>query len=499
MRLPMKMLVAAALLAPALGFATDAPARPEWPIIRRDGVKLYEGAKEFRFFGLAAPNLQQHESQLRPDGSNRFPDEFETRDLLDSLHRLGARATRSFSLSIASPQDPFPTYITARRTYNEDAFRALDRFLALCRENDVRVIIPIIASQSFPTIRGVDEFAALAGRKEVGAFWTDPAVKEDFKHLLGFLTSRRNTVSGILYRDDPAILAWQLGNEFDSYAPDRKLPSDHWRPIITAWVLEMSAHLKQLDPNHLILEAGGDRAAMIASPHIDALSGHYYEYWNRLGGRETDLTTVLRADLREIAGRKPLVVDEFGLATLENNRALMTAIRESTVVGGLLWSLRVHRRDGGFYYHNEGGTPINSYHYPGFPAGDSYDETALLRLMEQECAAINGFTRPARPPAPVPVLFRTATGLTWRGSTGASGYDLEVAESSNGPWRRVSDHLPDSLPMDVAAYETRREWEPLTLWTAPAELRGKALHFRVRGRNATGATEFSAPLAATLP
>jgi hypothetical protein len=53
--------------------------------------------------------------------------------------------------------------------------------------------------------------------------------------------------------------------------------------------------------------------------------------------------------------------------------------------------------------------------------------------------------------------------------------------------------------MDVAAYEARREWEPLTLWTAPAELRGRALYYRVRGTNAAGATAFSAPLEANLP
>ena len=40
--------------------------------------------------------------------------------------------------------------------------------------------------------------------------------------------NRRNTVNGILYKDDPAILAWQLGNEFGSYAGDRKLDYTEW-------------------------------------------------------------------------------------------------------------------------------------------------------------------------------------------------------------------------------------------------------------------------------
>jgi len=69
-----------------------------WPIITRKGDQLYEGDKVFRFFGLAAPNIQQNESQIREDRTNRFPDEFEIRDLLSGLQRTGSRATRTFSL-----------------------------------------------------------------------------------------------------------------------------------------------------------------------------------------------------------------------------------------------------------------------------------------------------------------------------------------------------------------------------------------------------------------
>ena len=80
-------------LAPALLLcAVDSAADP-WPIITRRGDALYEGDRPFRFLGLDTPNLQQHESQVLPDYSNRFPDEYETRDALETLRRVGARAT----------------------------------------------------------------------------------------------------------------------------------------------------------------------------------------------------------------------------------------------------------------------------------------------------------------------------------------------------------------------------------------------------------------------
>ena len=278
-------------------------------------------------------------------------------------------------------------------------------------------------------MRGVDEFSTLSG-KEIGSFWYDEDVKADFRHFIDFLLNRRNTVNGILYKDDPAILAWQLGNEFDSYYGDRKLDPKVWVPRITAWSLEMAAYIRRVDPHHLVMDAGGDRTAMLASPDVDVMSTHLYEYWNRLSGGQTDLAVCARGDWARCRGKKPLIVDEFGLASVENNRALMKTIREEGIIGGLLWSLRCHRRDGGFMVHNEGGTPINSYHFPGFGAGQEYQETQLLDLVRTEAFAIRGLpVPPLVPPAPAPVLFRANGGFN---AAGASDYSPVFASHPSG-------------------------------------------------------------------
>jgi hypothetical protein len=471
-----------------------------WPIIKRRGDALFENDRPFRFFGLAAPNLQAHESQIHPDFSNRFPDDYETRDLLDSLHRLGARATRTFSLAVASPADgKMPAHITGRRQYNEEAFRCLDLAIARCHEYDVRLIIPFIASQSFANVRGVDEFSALAG-KEKGSFWYDEEVKADFRDLIRFILNRRNTVNGIVYRDDPAILAWQLGNEFASYYGDRKLDPGIWIPRITRWSLEMAAYIKKLDPNHLVMEAGGDRTALMASPDIDVMSTHLYEYWNRLSGGPTDLAACARADWAACRGRKPLIVDEFGLATVENIRSLMKTIREESIGGGLLWSLRCHRRDGGFMVHNEGGTPINSYHFPGFSTGQENEETQLFDLLRTEAFAIRGLPMlPLTPPAPAPVLFQVRGGFTWRGSTGASHYAIERAARADGPWEVCATGLQDSVIARAKEFEESGDATPAALWFDEFAAPRSTWYYRVRGFNSAGATDFSPILAVTKP
>jgi mannan endo-1,4-beta-mannosidase len=462
-------------------------ASADWPIITRDGDRLMEGDRAFRFLGLAAPNLQAHEGDVVPDHSNRFPDEFEIRDLLASLQALGSRATRSFSLNLSHPDDRgIPAYVTGHRQYNEQAFRSLDLTLALAREHDVRVIIPIIASQSFPVVRGIPDFSRLAGKSD-REFWTDEGLKEDFRHYLQFLLTRRNTVSGVLYRDDPAILGWQLGNEFDSFPGDRGLPYAEWEGRITDWSLEMAAFIKSIDPKHLVIDAGGNKDRLLASPHIDAMSLHLYEYWSKVAKRPYWLSDQAREALAHARGKKPLLVDEFGLGTLENVTELVGVVRDEGISGGLLWSLRCHRRYGGFYLHNEGGTPVNSFHWPGFAIADAWQEREMLELVRRNAFAIDGRAVPPLPlPTPAPVLTHVpGKGLGWRGSTHASGYLVEEAPTAEGPWKTVAAGVADVEPTEAAnpVYRTA----PVVFVSRVS----KGFFYRVRGTNSSGSGPWS--------
>ncbi len=462
-------------------------------IVRR-GDKLMDGEAQYRFFGLAAPNIQQNESQIRTDRTNRFPDEFEIRDIYGGLQRVGGLVTRTFTLSVFTPQDKgMPVYISARRTYNEEAFQCLDRIIALASEYNIRVIIPFIASQSFRTIRGVDEFAALAG-KPPGAFWTDEEVKADFRDLLLYIVNRKNTVNGKLYKDDPAILAWQLGNEFGSYPGDRNLKYDEWTPRMLAWSLEMAAYIKTIDRNHLIMEAdGADRKAFLADTNIDIISDHLYEYWNRLGNRPWELGPIAHDSREECRGKKPLIVDEFGLGTTRNLTALMDTICNTGISGGLMWSIRSHRRDGGWYYHNEGGTKVNSFHVPGFGDGTQYDETRMLDILRTRAFAIRGI-QPAdiQKPEPAPVLIAKDGGFTWRGSTGARYYTIERSEGTSGPWKVIATGLEDSIIEDVASFEdTPAASEPLVLYSDVTRRKGTTYYYRIKAANEAGETNYS--------
>ena len=264
-------------------------------------------------------------------------------------------------------------------------------------------------------------------------------------------------------------------------------------PRVTAWQLEMAAYFKKVDPNHLLIDAGGgDWKTFIADPNIDIISTHLYEYWNKLTGAESDLGLLAHRQREETRGRKPLIVDEFGLGSTANLRNLMRVIREEGIVGGLLWSIRSHRRDGGWFYHNEGGTPVNSYHVPGFAAGYAYEETRVLDLLRREAYAICGLPEPPiAKPVPAPVLFHRDGGFTWRGSTGAACYTMERAESPNGPWVVAAVGLADSVVADAKGLEASPNSNPTLLWYDESAPAGKSFCYRVKGLNVAGGTDYS--------
>ncbi len=464
--------------------------------ITRDGSRLMEGDREFRFLGLAAPNLHQNEGQLAGDWSNRFPDEFEIRDSLATIRQMGGRATRCFSLSIRNPSDSgVPVHVEGIDQYGDEAFQAMDLLLALCHEYDVRLILPLIDSHSFWGWRGVDDFAAFRDKPGTD-FWTDNQLKEDFRRLIHSLLHRRNTITGILYKDDPAILAWQTGNELSSYVWDRGLDEETWMPKVTAWTLEMAEYIQSLDENHLVMEGGGNREAYLKDPNIDVISAHYYEYWNKKFGKPYDLAAISSHDIAGIAGLKPVIADELGMAETDNLQALLDEIVSNGTAGGLLWGIRAHRRDGGFYYHNENGTKFNSYHWPGFTNGETYDERKVLKLLREKAYAIRNMQVPPMPPpegAPLLLPIRSPSEIMWRGCTGAASYDVERSSDGESNWSVVASGVEDVVipGPEVPRYEHSGQSAPIPIFADPDAPKGEVSHYRVRGRNDAGLTPWS--------
>ncbi|CAL8471249.1 g10791 [Coccomyxa elongata] len=77
-------------------------------------------------------------------------------------------------------------------------------------------------------------------------FYKSPAIRKAYKDYVRAILMRQNSITGILYKDDPTIMAWDLANEPLG-------PGDDSGQILTAWVKEMSDFVKSIDPNHLTM------------------------------------------------------------------------------------------------------------------------------------------------------------------------------------------------------------------------------------------------------
>ncbi len=464
-------------------------------ITLRDG-RLFEGEREFRFLGFAAPNLAVGEDQILGDYSNRFPDEYELRDVFESMRQAGARATRLFTFSFRG-DNQVPSHFeqgdSGDQVFrpNETAFRVFDVLLKLAGEYDVRLIVPFIDSHDFPGFHGMEVFArwSLGSSPSGAVFFSDPKVKGDFQELIRYVLNRTNTETGVRYQDDPAILAWQVANEPGSYYSANGKPPETLEQKLERerWECEMSAFIKAEDGNHLVLSSD------TMCPTSDITGRHYYQEWKEGG----DIVEALRQDVETYGGRTAIIADEFGMSQTEMLLEFMRELTDGPVAGGLLWGIRGHRRDGGFYYHNEyagwnegrgpGESKYNSYHWPGFEPASGYDEQRVLEELQALAWRMRGQEVPSFVPAPAPKLLCVSPDfeLRWRGSAGASGYDIERSSSEGGPWVTVATGVVDEIE-PRPGIRVADVFRPF--WRDASAVAGRSYFYRVLGRSRGGAT-----------
>ena len=390
----------------------------------RDGC-LTDGGQKLQFFSMNIPNLLLIEDNMPFTEKNpwRLPNRFEIYDALLSIKQMGGQVARTYTITVSRKDDPPGTskHVLEPGRLNEQAFSVLDTVLAVANELGVRLIIPLV--DNWKWMGGIGQYAAFRG-KQADDFWHDEQLKADFKQTVQKILLRKNSVTGVLYKDDPAIMIWELGNEL------RSCPLE--------WIEEMAAFIKSIDPNHLINDGRQSRDIkddVLLSPHVDVLSTHHYE------GDPQKMLEHIEQNVKQIAGRKPYYLGEFGFISSSGMRAVIERVKGEGLSGALLWSLRFHNRDGGFYWHSEplGGGLFKAYHWPGFASGQAYDEQGVFELLKQ-FNEVNFDILPE-----IKLLPITDVGhIRWQGATGACAYLVQRSTSTDGPWQAVSHWLDDA-------------------------------------------------------
>ena len=155
---------------------------------------------------------------------------------------------------------------------------------------------------------------------------TNQRAHELFYDYVRFILGRTNRYTGLAYKDDPAIMSWQIGNEPRAFSKEAL-------PAFEKWLAEASALIRSLDGNHLI-SIGSEGSwgcendwacyeRICADQNIDYCNIHLWPYnwsWARKDHLIDDLPQA-KSNTKDYIDRhlaicarlkKPLVMEEFG-------------------------------------------------------------------------------------------------------------------------------------------------------------------------------------------
>jgi mannan endo-1,4-beta-mannosidase len=367
--------------------STIPPAVAGESFVTRSGTKLFLNGKPFRFAGANVDYLALASDSFGKIGCTDlyYPSKYMIDDAFATLNKMGggvARVWSSASQGCALCVEP------ELGRFNERALRQLDYVVCSAGQHHVRLILLFVDPWGYYT-GGILQFQKWRGG---GDFFRDATLIADYKRYVSVLINRKNTYTGIAYKDDPAILGWQPGNELQDSA--------------LAWDREIARYIKLLDPNHLVFSgntAHGTEPERAAIPEIDVVDKHYYSLLKTPWSFDRDRKAV------EQAG-KVFMVGEFGWdhtnLSVDQLKTYLSAIEaDPNTAGDMFWALR-GRKDGGEFMAvpgpRDGGAADGGWwalYYPGRATSMNHEDDmrARVRILTEHAAAISGAPRSSAP------------------------------------------------------------------------------------------------------
>lgn len=360
---------------PELGGPAVAPCAPvQTPsgFVTRSGTSLMLGGAPFHARGANVYYLQSDLANAQQFGNAGLLQK--ARESLDVLVCLGMPVVRTWAFNERVASSDPASIQPSPGVFREAGLAALDQSVAEAKQRGLRVILTLVDNWNY--YGGLPQYAAWAG-KQHDDFFADAQMKSWWKAYAATLLSRVNTVTGVRYRDEPAILAWEIGNEF-------RCEACKGTARVHDAIAELAAYLRSLGATQLIADGGegfddhpglwslsnsypvnGNEGASFSTlagiPQLDLLSFHVYpsNY-----GLNADADAVAWFDgHQQIAaeGLKVAYAGEYGFSADDAARAAKYDAWLAHVPAlGFVWQVLpegVANNDGfGVYYPSDGVT-----------------------------------------------------------------------------------------------------------------------------------------------
>ncbi|PNG99620.1 Mannan endo-1,4-beta-mannosidase 6, partial [Tetrabaena socialis] len=206
--------------------------------------------RPFRVAGLDAPQLLGWAA--RPATRHL------ARELLSSAAALGLNTVRFFAFADGAGR-PGALQVAPGVLDGQALREGLDWVVAAARRRRLR-LIPVLTDGSSARHGGMAQYVRWINASDtVTDFLTQDTYKARFFDYMTALAVRRNAFTGMQYRHDPTILAWDLANR-------PRDPGHIHSENLQKWLPYMANFLRGMDPNHLII-CGLDGFFGPHSPH----------------------------------------------------------------------------------------------------------------------------------------------------------------------------------------------------------------------------------------
>ncbi|KAK7284496.1 hypothetical protein RJT34_19242 [Clitoria ternatea] len=165
--------------------------------------------------------------------------------ILQQASSHGLTVARTWAFNDAGPYNALQV---SPGSYDEKVFRGLDFVISEAGKYGVRLILSLV--NNWKDFGGKNQYVEWARERGQNVnneddFFTHPLVKLYYKNHIKAVLTRKNTITGVAYKDDAAIFAWELMNEPRSQ-------HDNSGKVIQEWVVEMAAYVKSIDSTHLL-------------------------------------------------------------------------------------------------------------------------------------------------------------------------------------------------------------------------------------------------------
>ncbi|PIA41099.1 hypothetical protein AQUCO_02300122v1 [Aquilegia coerulea] len=132
--------------------------------------------------------------------------------------------------------------------YDERVFQALDFVVSEARQYGIRLVLSFV--NNYNDFGGKAQYVQWAKNAGVPInsdddFYTNDVLKKYYKDHVQKVVTRLNTITGMAYKDDSTIMAWELMNE-------PRCQEDYSGKTVNDWAQEMATFVKSIDSQHLL-------------------------------------------------------------------------------------------------------------------------------------------------------------------------------------------------------------------------------------------------------